>query len=85
MPSTAPPAHHELKRIGVRQTRQPGLRGARIELQSANYHSDEGDAIVYMPKARFLMAIDTLAPGYAPFMGFDITSDFHEDLNVFMW
>lgn len=57
--------------------------GVKIELRGANYHSDEGDAIVYIPHARFLMAIDTLAPGYAPFMGFDITSNFHEYLQVF--
>ena len=29
------------------------------------------------------MAIDTLAPGYGPFQGFDITSNFHEYLHVF--
>lgn len=57
--------------------------GARVELRGANYHSDEGDVIVYIPHARFLMAVDTLAPGYAPFMGFDITSNFHEYLHVF--
>jgi hypothetical protein len=57
--------------------------GVRIELRGANYHSDEGDAIVYVPHARFLMAVDTLAPGYVPFMGFDITSNFHEYLRVF--
>ena len=57
--------------------------GMRIELRGASYHSDEGDAIVYIPHARFLMAIDTLAPGYCPFMGFDITSNFHEYLQVF--
>lgn len=57
--------------------------GVRIELRGASYHSDEGDAIVYIPHARFLMAIDTLAPGYCPFMGFDITSNFHEYLHVF--
>ena len=57
--------------------------GTRIELREANYHSDEGDVIVYIPRARFLMAIDTLAPGYCPFMGFDITSNFHEYLQIF--
>ena len=57
--------------------------GMRIELRAAHYHSDEGDLIVYIPRARFLMAIDTLAPGYGPFMGFDITSNFHEYLHVF--
>ncbi len=60
---------------------EPG--GTRIELRTANYHSDEGDVIVYVPQARFLMAIDTLAPGYGPFMGFDITSNFHEYLHIF--
>lgn len=57
--------------------------GTRIELRAAHYHSDEGDLIVYIPRARFLMAIDTLAPGYGPFQGFDITSNFHEYLHVF--
>ena len=27
--------------------------GTRIELQAANSHSDEGDTIVYIPRARF--------------------------------
>jgi len=57
--------------------------GVSIELQGAHYHSDEGDVIVYVPQARFLMAIDSLAPGYGPFMGFDITSNFHEYLHIF--
>jgi glyoxylase-like metal-dependent hydrolase (beta-lactamase superfamily II) len=57
--------------------------GMRIELRGANYHSDGGDLIVYIPEARFLMAIDTLAPGYVPFMGFDLTSNFHEYRKVF--
>lgn len=57
--------------------------GRRIELREAHYHSDEGDMIVFVPDARFLMAIDTIAPGYVPFMGFDITSNFHEYLKVF--
>jgi glyoxylase-like metal-dependent hydrolase (beta-lactamase superfamily II) len=57
--------------------------GTRIELRAAKYHSDEGDVIVYIPHAGFLMAIDTWAPGYGPFMGFDITSNFHEYLHIF--
>lgn len=57
--------------------------GMQIELREAHYHSDEGDTIVYIPKARFLMAIDTLSPGYTPFQGFDITSNFHEYMQVF--
>ncbi len=60
------------------------LGATAIELRRhRNYHSDEGDLFVYVPKAGFLMAIDTLAPGYVPFSGFDLTSNFHEYLKVF--
>lgn len=56
----------------------------RIELTSARgYHSDEGDLFIYLPNERFLMAIDTLAPGYVPFMDFDLSSNFHRYLKVF--
>ena len=48
-----------------------------------NYHSDEGDLFIYVPDAKFLMAVDTLAPGYVPFSGFDLTSNFHEYRKVF--
>ena len=33
--------------------------------------------------AKFLMAVDCVTPGYAPFQGFDITTNFHEYLKVF--
>lgn len=56
----------------------------KIELtRHRNYHSDEGDLFIYIPDAKFLMAVDTLAPGYVPFSGFDLTSNFHEYLKVF--
>jgi glyoxylase-like metal-dependent hydrolase (beta-lactamase superfamily II) len=48
----------------------------------ARFLAEKKDPIVYIPRARFLMAIDTLAPGYCPFMGSDITSNFHEYLRV---
>jgi glyoxylase-like metal-dependent hydrolase (beta-lactamase superfamily II) len=56
---------------------------ARIELKRGNWHSNEGDLFIYIPDKRFLMAVDTLAAGYVPFMGFDLTSDFHKYLKVF--
>ena len=60
------------------------LGAKRIELSNPrNYHSDEGDLFIYLPADRFLMAIDALAPGYVPFMDFDLTSNFHEYLKVF--
>lgn len=60
------------------------LGDTKIELtRHRNYHSDEGDLFVYIPDAKFLMAVDTLAPGYVPFSGFDLTSNFHEYMKVF--
>ena len=32
--------------------------------------------------AKFLMAVDCVTPGYAPFQGFDITTNFHEYLKM---
>jgi glyoxylase-like metal-dependent hydrolase (beta-lactamase superfamily II) len=59
------------------------LGGQTVELTRHDYHSNEGDLFIYIPKAKFLMAIDCVTPGYAPFQGFDITTNFHEYLKVF--
>ncbi|MFZ3374362.1 MAG: MBL fold metallo-hydrolase [Chthoniobacterales bacterium] len=56
---------------------------AEIELAKKRYHSDEGDLFIYLPKKKVLMAVDTLAPGYVPFMDFDLTRNMHEYLKVF--
>lgn len=56
---------------------------AEIELKKADYHSNEGDLFTYLPKKKVLMAIDTLAPGYVPFMNFDLTVNMHEYLKMF--
>lgn len=56
---------------------------AEIELKKTNFHSNEGDLFVYLPKKKVLMAIDTLAPGYVPFMNFDLTVNMHEYLKMF--
>lgn len=56
---------------------------ADIELTKKQYHSDEGDLFIYLPKKKVMMAIDTLAPGYTPFLNFDLTTDMHEYLKVF--
>ena len=47
------------------------------------YHSPEGDLFIYIPEAKFLMAVDSVTSGYAPFQGFDLTTDFHEYLKMF--
>jgi len=59
------------------------LGGQTVELTRHDYHSSEGDLFIYIPQAKFLMAVDCVTPGYAPFQGFDITANFHEYLKVF--
>src|SRR5216683_5080833 len=59
------------------------LGGQTVELTRHEYHSNEGDLFIYVPKAKFLMAVDCVTPGYAPFSGFDITTNFHQYLKVF--
>lgn len=54
-----------------------------VKLTQHFYHSHEGDLFIYVPQAKFLMAVDCVTPGYAPFQGFDITTNFHEYLKVF--
>ena len=59
------------------------LGGKTVELTRHFYHSSEGDLFIYIPEAKFLMAVDCVTPGYAPFHGFDITDNFGEYLKVF--
>ena len=59
------------------------LGGTTVELTRHNYHSPEGDLFIYVPQAKFLMAVDSVTSGYAPFQGFDLTTNFHEYLKVF--
>src|SRR5713226_5855341 len=59
------------------------LGGKTVELSRHDYHSNEGDLFIYVPQAKFLMAIDCVTAGYAPFQGFDITTNFHQYVKVF--
>jgi glyoxylase-like metal-dependent hydrolase (beta-lactamase superfamily II) len=59
------------------------IGGKTVELTRHFYHSPEGDLFIYVPQAKFMMAVDCVTPGYAPFQGFDITADFGEYLKVF--
>ena len=54
-----------------------------VELTRHFYHSVEGDLFIYVPSAKFMMAVDCVTPGYAPFQGFDITANFGEYMKVF--
>ena len=56
---------------------------ADIQLIGKKYHSNEGDLFIYLPKKKVMMAIDSLAPGYTPFLNFDLSTDMHEYLKVF--
>jgi glyoxylase-like metal-dependent hydrolase (beta-lactamase superfamily II) len=51
------------------------IGGVPIELQTANFHSVDTDVMIYLPEQRFLMAVDTITPGEAPFMNFGGTSN----------
>jgi glyoxylase-like metal-dependent hydrolase (beta-lactamase superfamily II) len=59
------------------------MGGKIVELTRHFYHSPEGDLFIYVPQAKFMMAVDCVTPGYAPFQGFDITANFGEYMKVF--
>lgn len=59
------------------------LGGKTVELTRHFYHSVEGDLFIYVPSAKFMMAVDCVTPGYAPFQGFDITANLGEYMKVF--
>ena len=47
-----------------------------VEIKSAHFHSENTDAIIYLPEKRFIVAVDTITPGEVPFMNFGATSRF---------
>ena len=51
------------------------IGGVPIELVTANFHSADTDVMIHLPEQRFLMAVDTITPGEAPFMNFGGTSN----------
>ena len=59
------------------------LGGKTVELTRHNYHSNEGDLFIYVREAKFLMAIDSVTPGYVPFQDFDLSTNFHQYLKMF--
>jgi hypothetical protein len=67
--------------FGAKKTITMG--GKTVELTRHFYHSPEGDLFIYVPQAKFMMAVDCVTPGYAPFQGFDITANFGEYMKVF--
>src|SRR5258708_30744457 len=59
------------------------LGGRAVDPPRHDYHSNEGDLFIYVSHAEFLMGIDSGTAGYAPFQGFDITTNFHQYMKVF--
>lgn len=51
------------------------LGGETVELTPASFHAEDVDTIVYLPKQKFIIAVDTITPGEVPFMNFGATSD----------
>lgn len=49
--------------------------GVPIELRAANFHANDTDVLIYLPDRDFLMAVDTITPGEAPFMNFGATAN----------
>jgi hypothetical protein len=49
--------------------------GRTLELRRDEFHSPEGDLIVYLQAEKVLMAVDLLAPGWVPLLDFDITAN----------
>ena len=69
--------------VTFKTTKTLNLGGKTVELSGHHYHSPEGDLFIYVPQAKFMMAIDSVTAGYAPFQGFDLSANFHEYLKVF--
>lgn len=51
------------------------IGGVDNELRTGRFHAEDVDTMIYLPAEKFLMAIDTITPGEAPFMNFGATSD----------
>lgn len=47
-----------------------------VRIRAANFHSESADAIIHVPTRGFIVAVDTVTPGEAPFMNFGATSRF---------
>lgn len=54
-----------------------------VELKTASFHSEDVDVIVYLPRQKFVIAVDTITPGEAPFMNFGATADVGRYLRFF--
>jgi glyoxylase-like metal-dependent hydrolase (beta-lactamase superfamily II) len=54
-----------------------------VEIKTAHFHSEVTDAIIFLPKQKFIVAVDTITPGDVPFMNFGATSKFGGYVELF--
>jgi glyoxylase-like metal-dependent hydrolase (beta-lactamase superfamily II) len=54
-----------------------------VEIKTAHFHSEVTDAIIYLPRQKFIVAVDTITAGDVPFMNFGATSKFAGYLELF--
>jgi glyoxylase-like metal-dependent hydrolase (beta-lactamase superfamily II) len=47
-----------------------------VEIKTGHFHSENTDTIIYLPRRKFVVAVDTITPGEAPFMNFGATAKF---------
>lgn len=59
------------------------IGGVNIELRTANFHAEDTDVMIFLPEEKFLMAIDTITPGEAPFMNFGATTNVNAYMQSF--
>lgn len=57
--------------------------GEVIEMKTASFHTEDEDALIYLPKQKFLVAVDTITTGEVPFMNFGGTTHVGEYLELF--
>jgi glyoxylase-like metal-dependent hydrolase (beta-lactamase superfamily II) len=48
----------------------------RVEIRTAHFHSENTDAIIYLPRQKFIVAVDTMTPGDVPYANFGSTAKF---------
>lgn len=54
-----------------------------VEIEAAYFHSEHADAIIYLPRQKFIVAVDTIKPGDVPYANFGSTSRFAGYVDVF--
>jgi glyoxylase-like metal-dependent hydrolase (beta-lactamase superfamily II) len=54
-----------------------------VSLKRDEFHSPEGDLVIFFPVEKVMMAVDFIAPGWVPLLDFDITGNMFVYLGAF--